>query len=292
MSKLTLLPGPWQTLCALSPQVPYRCSNGDCVSGNTSAVCSGVTFGVCGESDIGRFRCGDGTCVDSVQGCQFGCPDGYVQCWNGNCILNTSKCNPVPDCPPAYPIRCLDGSCAANQSSCVNVSMNCTGNQPFLCPNQKCAANKEACDCYWGCTAAAPYLCADGSCGKTQSDCYCTGTTSWRCSDGTCNSNITGCGSPYWNVRIVPHDQYIGRVNVTSVFNVTDEFGQTIVSVAITPTSYNASNCADDELFLKVGQMAVSDLRKVVHPSWSNMPNLTWGKTNGRIKSNRRAGKK
>jgi len=173
-----------------------------------------------------KFRCSDGTCVDSMFLCStiMTCPLNYIKCANGLCAESLQKCKntisyntPVDDskvrcelngelktnlkdcptgtiCPFQKPVKCWDGSCKENIYLCPKYS-KCPD---FMteCLDGSCSTNKE-CGTHITCSLEYPYKCQDNTCRKNPEDCPlfddCPKERPIFCWDGKCYRSRDEC---------------------------------------------------------------------------------------------------
>ncbi|KAL6076949.1 Basic proline-rich protein-like [Balamuthia mandrillaris] len=169
----------WDTGCTFKRNPPGGCPPGRpvlCPSGTCEkwADDCGIVQHQCGS----RIPCFGGSCASSCDECianALPCLPSEVQCCDGSCVSSFSQCY-VEQCTPKRPVRCLDGTCAANHNSqkcsqspgpCPEGTSRCYDGvcrsscpapdvcPPLhtLCPDYSCASESEACDTKKGCKA-------------------------------------------------------------------------------------------------------------------------------------------
>jgi len=203
------------------------------------------------------FLCFDGSCVFKPSDCinaSNPCPD--ASCWNGECVLSTDQCSPVPPCQGSTPYRCSDGSCSS--SECTNPNP-CTAGA-YACPDGTCVSAAVSCLPYDGCGGDTPYQCPDGSCGVSATDCACS-TNLFKCADGTCVSDSTLCPTPYAAAK---PDRITMTLNTEAdFFAEVWNIGQTQMLGSITIPKGSFLGAIENETYIKIDEVADSYLRNV-----------------------------
>lgn len=152
------------------------------------------------ECPLNKFRCPDGTCVESIFLCStlMTCPLNYIKCANGECAESIKRCKGLPvyknieddkkvrceltgelktdlkDCPTGIicpfqkPVKCWDGSCKENINLCPAYK-KCPLHMTE-CLDGSCSTNKE-CGTHITCNIDYPYKCQDNTCRKNPEDC-------------------------------------------------------------------------------------------------------------------------
>ena len=197
-----------------------------------------VSAQTCAASGQGSYRCGDDPTTDQCVSSYADCP-GVTVCTGSTplfcealsrCVANVTVCN----CTTPGATRCLDGTCVANATQCVENSLVCpTGTincatlqggafaqcvasaadcpAPIVCPPGNvicddgftCARNSSFCfdsAVATNCSDAKPYKCFDGRCVADPFDCPAhksCGAGKVLCSDGSCQADTTTCPSQY-----------------------------------------------------------------------------------------------
>ena len=114
------------------------------------------------------YICYDGTCVSDIKLCPIlpSCKIGKYRCENGICVDSLEKCNNLlklsssDTCPPGQ-TKCIDGICRNN---CNDVQyLGCNVNE-FHCSNGMCVKDILECIGYSMCdNIYSPFRCMDGS---------------------------------------------------------------------------------------------------------------------------------
>ncbi|GAB5372930.1 hypothetical protein AAMO2058_001706500 [Amorphochlora amoebiformis] len=149
------------------------------------------------------IRCDDGSCTDS----HLNCPlpndlnqchkawgrDSIVTCPGGYCAESFDKCPTLPICPKSLPVRCSNGSCVLNSTSCDSfVRAACPSALPVTCPDGSCRFNISQCPSIHQCPSSLPVKCSDGSCVSARSSCE-TVETLLNCEAGLIRCPLIGC---------------------------------------------------------------------------------------------------
>ena len=180
--------------------IPHKCSknevlcpNGVCVSSRQNCK----TFDAC-ETTY-PIRCEENTCTDTLDKCSSStkrCPEGYVQCGNGECKVSGYLCESF-ECPKNKPFMCPEGVCVHDESLCDIKDNGCPYNKPYKCLDGTCVENESICNKDFSCSNNLK-LCPDGSCISKEDECPlingCYKDRPFKCADGTCiNTKTTSC---------------------------------------------------------------------------------------------------
>jgi len=116
------------------------------------------------------------------------CPQGYVQCLNGDCKMVSSLCDDNL-CPINKPYRCPEGICVHDKSLCDNIINGCPYNKNLKCPDGTCVNSTS------NCVRNSTEFCPDGSLKQDGKVCPqangCLQKGHIKCADGTCIDNTT-----------------------------------------------------------------------------------------------------
>ena len=206
---------------------PLKCSGGDCVT--DLATCAEVPEAN-GCASATPVKCYNGACVNSTNDCleENGCPrtepffcnvDGScaqlpalcpdtrdptleVECADGRWVTTASDCLAVNGCPASQPIRCQDGSCAANSAGTIvsdsetvcPLTVACYEGE-FLCSNGLCVAHSSLCEPTLACPNGR---CDDLSCVPDNGICddtslNCPVNSPVLCETGVCKTSPDLC---------------------------------------------------------------------------------------------------
>eukprot|EP00771_Trimastix_marina_P003992 gnl/Trimastix_PCT/717.p1 GENE.gnl/Trimastix_PCT/717~~gnl/Trimastix_PCT/717.p1 ORF type:complete len:938 (+),score=214.92 gnl/Trimastix_PCT/717:41-2854(+) len=232
---------PWRCngMCVANPEdcprcEHIRCSDGRCVLNRDQCVdCTTCPLDA-------RFRCANGQCVREYSQCPIVviCPPGEALCSDGQCRASSAECPPSYGCNPELPVRCPDGSCLPQGSTCP---LRCPETAPVLCENHACVKDAAYCAATnvsgycgsggyyggggghgyswgWRCPPWRPHRCYDGICVARPEDCA-NGTTCppeapHRCQDGRCVADAEHCppggGCPPEYPKICPDGSCVG----------------------------------------------------------------------------------
>ena len=182
--------------CPIPPKcskTEVLCPNGACVSSRQNCK----TFDAC-ESTY-PIRCEANTCTDAIENCSLSkkrCPEGYVQCGNGECKASGYLCEAF-ECPKNKPFMCPEGVCVHDESLCDIKDNGCPYNKPYKCLDGTCVDNESNCNKEFSCSNGKK-LCPDGSCISNEDECPlingCYKDRPFKCADGTCiNTKTTSC---------------------------------------------------------------------------------------------------
>ena len=176
---------------------PFKCLDGRCMK--SELECRSVNVACNQDFPI---LCPDGTCSEKRETC-FGvrdkCPENYVKCPDETCVeekyYNVSCKNKI-GCPLVKPIRCSDGSCAANESECKS-TISCPLDLPVLCADLSCAADAKFCNVNYPCRDNYK-RCKNGMCVRYENECealidLCPLTFPVKCPTGRCAKTISEC---------------------------------------------------------------------------------------------------
>jgi fibro-slime domain-containing protein len=188
---------------------------------NGRAVCSGTL----------KYRCADGACAASLEGCttQLTCKSSSdIVCPDGSCQSSKEQCASVYKCYGSTPFRCSDGSCRASGESCPSsvvcpfghvrcetgecalTNSACPTPVPNIqtcsldtvrCPTGECRPNLRLCGSPVSCPSNQPILCETGECATSQQSCRspvsCPLHRPTLCaSTSSCVSLIQSCPTP------------------------------------------------------------------------------------------------
>ena len=181
---------------------PLRCQSGLCVAAAVTALSTFLESATSSDPNCIDEATRDGL-TSGVQDSR-GCPYGLQKCIDGSC---SSRCtattaglgvasltsfmfpNAANGCPSSTPLKCYDGSCAAQSGDC-QATTGCPAARPVLCGDGSCQATQAACSNATSCTAAAPVQCANGQCAATYAQCQaannCPVSHPLRCANGQC----------------------------------------------------------------------------------------------------------
>ena len=194
------------------------------------------------------YRCSNQLCVKNEEECIHGiiCPKGYTKCQNnGLCMESQEYCEEgfvfQSGCAEVGYVKCPNGRCAKDLSSCSSMSDACPDNSaPYLCPNGECASDSSKCSSGSGC-GSGKVKCPSGGCatkGKESTECTndigCPLGKPYRCSNGECVESSRKC-------------------NVTTI----SSYGQLISNVACDeakPYQCNDKSCVTNVNFCKVSE--------------------------------------
>lgn len=224
---------------------PTRCPSGACLSiaryvpdfFNTSILrdnCDNWQVPSTDGCPAGTTKCiAQGQCVanpDTQCTDRNGCLPGYLRCpatdstgrkLSGKCVTDMTQC----DVAPSTCVRCVDGSCAVNNTASNCVSFNgCPATRPYRCANGQCArfptsallqgaALADVCPPVVICPAGK-VLCYGGSCADSVSLCPPARACEYprvQCADRTCADSAAQCTAGVINAN--------GLVNITGVTN-------------------------------------------------------------------------
>jgi len=126
------------------------------------------------------------------------CPPSYpVRCQQGTCAASVDTCNSiVQECPVGY-FKCLSGGCKVNAALCEK--LECPVNFPYLCKEGICVSNPKECDLDNGCPYNLPFKCADGTCVEERNSCltinsgFICPVGQIGCPDGSCQMTSSNC---------------------------------------------------------------------------------------------------
>jgi len=208
---------PFQFLC---PDFTCRKSENDC---SKKIVCP-PGYSLCENNkcslkckslqkncESGKYECRSGKCVDYPQLCpsEISCLENYIKCENGSCVKSIEECQFVKaenkiTCSDKTPILCPDLSCVDEISKCADSLINnikCPPNIPYRCSNNECRRKFRECPTTTTCPEEFPVLCNDGSCQKASYHCKFeevlvdkfVKSNKIRCSDGTYANSLLLC---------------------------------------------------------------------------------------------------
>ena len=105
---------------------------------------------LCKEHDdcLNKFLCYSGNCVSNRLTCKSfdSCNTDYpIKCSSNSCDKNIDECTKLisRNCPNGY-VECEDGECKISDIYCNK--FECPANKPYLCPEGVCERGKEYCD--------------------------------------------------------------------------------------------------------------------------------------------------
>ena len=216
---------------------PFQCENGMCVSDlNHCEKKNGCPFnkpfkcedGFCAESENqceehkvkdmcekkGYMLCEDGSCIPVKNVCPLsnGCDSNTpIRCADGTCKKQSSSCA-IPICPSELPIKCLDGTCVSTLSSCsktIKMLEKSYKTGMVLCADGIEANNYEECKPLIPCNSNEK-RCGDGTCRLNPDLCplvksTCPEEYNFRCEDGSCAKNEDNCLLRNGCPKIFPH---------------------------------------------------------------------------------------
>ena len=189
---------------------------GDCADGSDEADC-GDPVG-CDDS---QFDCGDGQCIPGSYYCdgssEFGNASWGADCANGvdesideccaisdDTYMSAGLCGDIPTCEDDGLITCSDGSCAADEASCPEMSCTEAGGFENWISDGYCDSsnNNEFCgydggDCCGSTCLVSTYDCVgsgEGSYGACYNDCLDPNADDMCCDDNTCPFTCEGNG--------------------------------------------------------------------------------------------------
>jgi len=181
-------------------ETPIKCLDGRCMA--TNEQCKLVDIACSVEYPV---LCPDGSCKtnrESCNGIRDACPNNYTRCPDGTCVEEKSymlSCKNKIGCPLVKPIRCTDGSCAANELECKS-TISCPSDFPVLCADLS-AADPKFCNVLYPCKDNYK-RCNNGFCVKYENECeaisgICPLSSPVKCPTGRCTKSISDCSAEY-----------------------------------------------------------------------------------------------